>query len=158
MEKVNKTLSTALSLSDMESQMKVLDTVEELLQDERALTTMVETCAQGGSIDSVEMMLGISPGMLERWLRNGQHDKDGPFRALYLFYTRASANARLMAEAALLSKNPDKWLEKVEVRSKLRESSNGSEPLTFPGTATQNDPDPSDQGLDFLEVDDPDPA
>lgn len=153
-EQVNKALETALSLTGLESSMTVVDTVTDLLQNQEALAELVEIVAGGGSIDSVEQSLGIIPGMLDRWLRLGQIDNEGPYRALYLFYARASSQARRTAESALLVKNPDRWLDRVEMQSRLKQEPATPAPPAgeIPGKVSSEDSEPSD-GLEYLDVD-----
>lgn len=145
-EPVNKALETALSLHDIDSRMTTCDSITDLIQSEAMLNTLVEIVSQGGSLESVEMALGITDGLLENWLRLGKTDKEGPFRILYLFYSRAASGTRLMAETALLAKNPDKWLEKVDIRNRL---SQPSESTPVPGTGVIKK-----QPESFLDVDD----
>lgn len=131
----HKTLSTALSI-EMVGSLTVLDNVGDLLKNPEALNTIVDFCSQGASIDTIEMALGIEEGQLEQWLRLGRVEKDGPFRALYLFYSKSSAGVRLMAETALLAKSPKEWLEKIEPRNRLRQQpTNNSGIPTIEGTA-----------------------
>jgi len=137
-EPKNNILETALSLHDIDGRMTTCDSITDLLQSEMMLNTLVETVSQGGSIESVEMSLGITDGLLENWLRLGKTDKTGPFRLLYLFYCRAASGTRLMAETALLAKNPDKWLEKIDVRNRLTKPSESNVVI---GTAIQKQPE-----------------
>jgi len=131
----HETLSTALSI-DMMGSLTVLDSVTDLLKNPESLNTIVDYCSQGGSIESIEMALGIEDGLLEQWLRLGKVERDGPYRALYLFYSKASAGVRLMAETALLAKSPEKWLEKIEPRNRLRQQPTNSSGIpTIEGTA-----------------------
>lgn len=131
----HETLSTALSI-DMAGSITVLDNVTDLIKNQDSLNTIADYCSQGASMDTVEMALGIEDGQLEQWLRIGKAEKDGPYRALYLFYSKCSAGVRLMAETALLAKSPEKWLEKIEPRNRLRQQpANPSGIPTIDGTA-----------------------
>lgn len=114
----HETLSTALSI-DMMGSLVVLDNVTDLIKDQQALNTIVDFCSQGASIETIEMALGIEEGQLEQWLRLGKVERDGPYRALFLFYSKASSGVRLMAETALLAKSPEKWLEKIDIKNRL---------------------------------------
>lgn len=164
---VNQMLSTALRIADHDVQMKTIDSIDELLQDQPSLNLLASLVSQGASIESVEMTLGMHPGMLERWLRNGEADRKGYFRALYLFYCRAASGARVQAELAMLTKNPDKWLEKVDVRNRLRaEPSVEAQAVDLPKlpdeesrplnkkTKSSNPKDTAIEGFSFLEVPD----
>lgn len=120
--KESPSVSAAISLTPMSGAIRVLNSVSELIRNQEALNEMVMYCSQGASIDTVEMALGIAEGQLKQWLNNGRMDKDGDFHTLYLFYSKINANTRLMAETALLAKNPDKWLATIEFKNQLQTS------------------------------------
>lgn len=116
-------LHNALKLGTQGATLKRLTCVSELLDDKGALIELAETVAAGGSIETVEMRLGLPVGMMKGWLQNGRHDRDGPFHVFYKFYLTAAAEAKLNAEASLLSKNPAKWLETCDPIRQLQSSS-----------------------------------
>lgn len=125
-------LDEALSLPYSGESLRPLTSVDELLTNGEALTTLAEDVASGASIRSVELKLGLPDGLLKEWLNIGRTERQGPFRALYAYYMRASADARIGAESRLLVKNPLAWLEKFEASDELtREDPN----LSVPGTA-----------------------
>lgn len=123
----------ALALTFSGQPFKALRTVTDLISDRDALESIAEYASSGASIDSIEMKLNLHDGVLKTWLQRGKQDRDGPYRMLYFFYMRASADARIGAEATLLSKNPDKWLEKIEASGQLR-----IEPVTEISTTFEN--------------------
>jgi hypothetical protein len=121
-----------------------ITTIDELLDDERALAEMVAAVAGGASIKSVEMTLGLEPGMLVQWLKYGKEEREGPFRALYLFYRKAASGARMAAEASLLTKNPSEWLKTNDVEVQLEA---GSDKNILLGSVSD--------GPTFLDVEEP---
>jgi hypothetical protein len=116
---INKSLSFALSLSGMESNLTIIDSVEDVLSSPESLNTIADMCSQGASVSTIEGALGIADGQLTRWLKMGRSDRDGYYRALYLFFSKANSGARMMAETALLSKNPEAWLKRCDLGSVL---------------------------------------
>lgn len=116
---INKSLSLALSLNGMQGSLTIIDTVEGLLKDEASLNTIVEMCAEGSSVNTIEGALGMADGQLVRWLKMGRSDREGLYRILYLFFNKANSGARRMAETALLAKNPEAWLKRCDLGSVL---------------------------------------
>jgi transposase-like protein len=116
-----------------EGALKVLDNVTDLLKDSKALATIAEYASQGASVETIEGALGIASGQMKQWLRIGRDEKDGPYRALFLYYSKLNAGTRLMAESGLLSRNPEKWLATVELQNVLR-SEEPTTPRTLEGT------------------------
>lgn len=143
-------LKTALQLAGVTDPIHRLTTVDELLESEEALSQISMLAGDGASITTVEMSLGLLPGVLRQWLKNGQTDPDGPYRILYHFYLQCSAKARMAAEITLLVKNPAMWLEKVETLQDLSEAKEQD--------VIQSDSSSPTSNLTFMDVDDEDEA
>lgn len=150
-------LNQALRIACQSEPITSITKIDDLLDNEQALNELAEAVSCGASIMSIGMLLGLEPGMLERWLLNGRTDRKGPFRIFYLFYRRAASNARMAAEAKLLSTNPDKWLAKYDVEKELDEINDGviSSPGKIGTTETPSDPKIT-HGFMQLEIDDED--
>jgi hypothetical protein len=155
---INKSLSYALTLNGMEGQLTIIDTVQDLISNEQSLATIVELCSEGASIQTVEAALGISEGQLLRWLKLGRSDKEGLYRALYVFFSKANSGARRMAETALLSKNPEAWLKRCDMSAVLDQAT--LEPEVSPPSPPETLGKPKkigntfDSGLTFINVED----
>lgn len=108
-------LTNALSLAGGGHELKKISSILELLQDRQTMLEIAEVVSSGGSIETAEMKIGCPSGMLKQWLINGKTDPpDSHFNAFYRFYLAASSEARLAAEASLLSKSPEKWLDRCD--------------------------------------------
>ncbi len=139
-DQATKELQNALSLDTLlNGSLTVLNSVTDLIQDQKALSTIADFCSQGASMETVEGALGIESGQLKQWLRIGKSEKNGPYRALYLFYSRINASTRLLAESCLLSKSPKEWLDRVEFQNVLT-SEEPKTPKTLEGKTSNNDP------------------
>jgi hypothetical protein len=140
----------------MEGSLTIIDTVEGLLSSQESLATIADMCSQGASVSTIEGALGIADGQLTRWLKMGRSDREGYYRALYLFFSKANSGARMMAETALLSKNPEAWLKRCDLGSVLDNYVTPDAP-TLPapkkGKVTK-DSNVFDNGLTYLETDD----
>ena len=121
----DNTLQIALNIGTNGSILKRLTCINELLSDRESLIKVATLTAGGASIDTVEMSLGLPPGMLKAWLKNGKHDVEGPFREFYQFYLLASAEAKLAAESSLLVKNPAAWLDRIDPYTQLNSLEEG---------------------------------
>lgn len=113
-------LKTALQLAGVSEPIASLTSIDELLACEVSLSRIAEVAGDGGSITTVEMSIGLMPGIMRQWLLNGKNDSDGPYRILYQFYLQCSAKARMAAEVSLLIKNPNAWLDRVEALESLK--------------------------------------
>lgn len=141
-------LDLALILGSDSEPIQRLQTIDEVLSSQPALTRIAETLSNGGSITSAEMVLGMLPGVLRQWCKNGENDIEGPFRMFFLFCRQASGKARMNAEISLLLKNPSAWLDKVELTSELAKE-NENDPIG-------HIPQKPNANLNYLEVDDDD--
>lgn len=113
-------LTNAISVGMQGLSLKRITNVSELLHDRETLLQIAEIVGTGGSIATVEMAIGLPPGLLKGWLANGKHDRDGShYNALYRFYLAAASEARRAAEASLLIKNPSAWLDRCDPLKQL---------------------------------------
>lgn len=117
----NQTLSDALAIACEGISVKRILSIGELLEDREAMVEILTKTATGASIDTVGMSLGMPQGVLKQWLKIGEKNGDGPYRAFFEFYMKASAEARIAAEASLLIKNPAVWLDRCEPLKNLNE-------------------------------------
>ena len=133
-------LTNALSLSMQGATLKRITTVMELLTDRDTCLQIAEIVGTGGSINTVEMAIGLPSGMLKQWLHIGKTDReDSPYNALYRFYLAAASEARRAAEASLLMKNPAGWLDRCDPLMQLEEASKEAD--TLEGKAKQKETD-----------------
>lgn len=154
---INSSLSFALALSGMESNLTIIDTVEGLLSSPESLAIIADMCSQGASVSTIEGALGIADGQLARWLKMGRSDRDGYYRALYLFFSKANSGARMMAETALLSKNPEAWLKRCDLGSVL-DNFQSNDPITLSSPEVKKgkvtkEPNIIENGLTYLDTD-----
>lgn len=129
-----------------------LTTISELLRDERALVEIAQAAATGASMKTIGMLIGLDEGVFEQWIANGKDDPNGEFRALYIFFRQAKAGAMLAAEASLLSRNPDKWLDRYTLETELETRVINNKTAI---TVSSNKQKTKDQSQ-FIEVDDND--
>jgi hypothetical protein len=118
-ENLPSPVDAALSMVSFGKPLTPVVTIEELLNSNDVLLEIAQAAAIGASISSIEMKLGFPEGMLKNWLRIGKVDQDGPFFAFFLFFQRASAEAKMHAESKVLSSNPLKWLEMMGLDNQL---------------------------------------
>ena len=131
-------LANAISLSTQGSTLKRITNIRELLHDRETLLKIAEVVATGGSINTAEMAVGLPPGLLKGWLRNGKYDQEGTdYHAFYRFYLAAASEARRAAEASLLMKNPAAWLDRCDPLKELEEADQTSK--TVEGSATKKE-------------------
>ena len=156
-------ITTALQLGLHEKPVAAITSIDDLLSHEESLIEVAQLVASGASTSTVDLHLGLQPGMVDRWLRLGVKDREGAFRVFYLFYSKAASVARSGAESSLLAKNPDKWLEKIDVLSQLHREADTLGTLPPPGTmeggtrsstSTPNasNNSPHETGLTFINV------
>lgn len=128
-------LDHALRLTGPEGIMLTrITSVGELLNDREALADIAQRVATGASISTIEMVIGLPPGVMKGWLRNGKGAKDtDPYGVFYRFYLCAAAEAKQIAESSLLAKQPGKWLETCEPLHQLGIRLDGEESQTVQG-------------------------
>ena len=128
-------LDHALRLSGPEGlSLTRITSVLELINVREAMTDIASRVCSGASISTIEMALGIPPGVMKGWLRNGKTAKpEDPYGAFYRFYLCAAAEAKQIAESQLLAKNPAKWLEQCEPLIQLGINYDGDESKTVQG-------------------------
>ena len=107
-------LLNALAIGASGVVLKRITCVSDLLKDKESLIQIIELASTGASVVTIEIALGFPPGILAGWLKNGLDEQDGPFYAFRQLYLKSASVARHTAEAALLNKNPEKWLEKYD--------------------------------------------
>lgn len=122
----NSILDDALSLSTMGIAVRGLKSITDLIHDRQSMLQTAEMLAAGGSVETIEMALGVDKGVIKGWLKIGKTERDGPYRAFYQFFLQASAEARLAAESSLLLKNPSSWLDRNDPIAMLEDSDNGN--------------------------------
>lgn len=118
-ENLPSPVDAALSMVSFGKPIAPIMSIEELLSSQDVLMAIAESAAIGSSITSIEMKLGFPDSMLKNWLRIGKQAEEGPFYAFYLFFQRASAEARMQAESRVLTTNPLKWLEMMQMDNQL---------------------------------------
>lgn len=153
-------IQVALQLGLNEKPMVALKSIDDLLSSEEALVELVQLVANGASTSTVDMTLGLQPGMTDKWLRLGIRDSEGPFRIFYLLYSKAAASARSVAETTLLQRTPEKWLERIDIIGQL-----SREPDSLPGIdgpqvleaeSSTSLAEQQNNGLTFIEIPTPD--
>ena len=72
----------------------------------------------GGFADVAAAAFGVSRGLFRKWLRWGQADKKGGYRAFALHVAQAQAAARLTAEMQAHQKDPRMWLRRSGPRDR----------------------------------------
>lgn len=117
----NQTLKDAMMIACEGLSVRRLTCIADLLNDRDTLISIAEKAAAGASIDTISMMVGLDKTILKQWLKIGEKERQGPYRAFYEFYLKASAEARIAAEASLLIKNPAAWLDRCEALKQIEE-------------------------------------
>jgi len=83
-----------------------------LLEDDERLFTLEEMLANGASFSTVSAALDLAPSTLTRWLAKGQKQRRGPYAKLRRICLSAASKSKYLAEAKLLDKSPERWLER----------------------------------------------
>lgn len=145
-------VSTALRLGLNEKPIASLNSLDDLLNSEEYLVEMVQLVADGASTSTIDLHLGLQPGMVDRWLRLGHRDSEGPFRVFYLLYVKAASVARSGAERALLEKSPEKWLDRIDILGQLSREPEALPEANSPQVLEGPLKDDSNLGLTFLNI------
>lgn len=157
-ENLPNPVDAALSMVSFGKPLTPVVTIEELLNSNDILLEIAQAAAIGASISSIEMKLGFPEGMLKNWIRIGKNEQDGPFYAFFLFFQRASAEAKMHAESKVLQNNPLKWLEMMGLDTQLNIPAQPNTIIAKTKTTTlvpkAQDTTDSVTGQTFLELDD----
>lgn len=86
--------------------------IYQLLEDEDKMATLREMLSSGASFSTVSAALGYRPATLPGWFAKGQKQKRGPYAILRRECLMAASKAKHVAEAKLLDKSPEKWMER----------------------------------------------
>lgn len=157
MESLPSPVDSALSMVSFGPPIDPIITINDLMKSAETLKTIAESATVGASITTIEMQLGLPEDMLKNWLRIGKDEPSGPFFLFYAFFTRAQANARIAAEARVLTTNPLKWLEMNNLKTQLK-TDNEQQHGVVPGIVSKAIPQSTTSqdnitGQIFLEVD-----
>lgn len=93
-----------------------------LLEDYERLMTLEEMLATGASYSTVSAAIGLPPSTLTRWLAKSQKQRRGPYVKLRRICLSAASKAKHLAEAKLLDKAPERWLERSTAAKSLETS------------------------------------
>lgn len=87
------------------------------------LAQIREKVEQGASKATIDALLMMPPGTIDRLLAKGKEstDKRCKYKKFYLLYRRWAGEARSVAEAVTLHKTPEKWMDRNS-SNKLLES------------------------------------
>lgn len=87
------------------------------------LAQIREKVEQGASKATIDALLMMPPGTIDRLLMKGKEstDKRCKYKKFYLLYRRWAGEARSVAEAVTLHKTPEKWMDRNS-SNKLLES------------------------------------
>ena len=109
-------MDNALSLAESNLSLARISSAHELISDAQSVAIMQQHFTQGSSLRSLAMLLGLPVTILNTWIENGKQDFEAGevthFSALYRMIQICKGEAVSTAEAALLKKNPQAWLEK----------------------------------------------
>lgn len=86
--------------------------IAELWKDDDTMETVTEMLRTGASLSTIEAKIGLGSGTLSRWLRKGRDQKHGVYKDFYNHFRSSIADAKHLAEAKLLERSPERWLER----------------------------------------------
>lgn len=91
--------------------------------DNQYMAQIREKVEQGASKATIDALLMMPPGTIDRLLAKGQQatDPKNKYKKFYLLYRRWAGEARSVAEAITLTKTPEKWMDRNS-SNKLLES------------------------------------
>jgi len=95
--------------------------VSTFMADADKMALVEELCTTGASISTIEASLGLSQGILRKWLNKGAVEPKTAYRRFYNLVRGWIAIARGAAEAQQLVKTPTQWLEKNSSAKLLNE-------------------------------------
>lgn len=81
--------------------------------------------ATGASIATIEARIMFPPQTLSKYLNKGKTQKAGPYRKFYMMFRSWAGEARHKAEASMVTKTPEKWLDRSST-ARLIETPNES--------------------------------
>ena len=90
--------------------------LKEHLDDPVFVQTIETLCSIGASIGTMAAKLGISDRSFRKWVKQGHEDSENELptfslqRELWDIISKGLADSRMMAEAALAKRNPEKFL------------------------------------------------
>lgn len=98
--------------------------IDKLMDPENQYMAQIrEKVEQGASKATIDALLMMPPGTIDRLLAKGQQatDPKNKYKKFYLLYRRWAGEARSVAEAITLTKTPEKWMDRNS-SNKLLES------------------------------------
>lgn len=86
-------------------------TIAEFMTSPGKQELMQELASTGASIAAIEAKLGMRQGQLSLWLEKGKAKPRTIYHRFWKMYRSWVADATIIAQQAMLTKRPDKWLE-----------------------------------------------
>lgn len=86
--------------------------IVELWKDDDKMELVTEMLRTGASLSTIEAKINLPSGTLSRWLRQGRDQKYGVYRDFYEHFRSSIADAKHLAEAKMLERSPERWLER----------------------------------------------